>query len=424
MKGSTMAKGSLVKVAIITGYLGAGKTTLLNHILTNAEGIRAAVIVNDIGEVNIDAELIAKTGAVTQMDDSLIPMTNGCICCSLSEDLSNQLNDLANSGNFDYIVIEASGVCEPMPIAYTIQAFCQAGEEDDAPMLLDNVISVVDCARLLDEFNSGRDLLDGEDDIVQLLVEQIEFCSTLVLNKTDLVTDEQVAEIRAIVRSLQKKAVIVEAENGQVDLDELLNTGRFDFEHVFDSVGWVSAMDEADAEAREREEHEHEHEHHHDHDHDHHGHHHHHHHDDDEECDDPECHCHHHHHGHDHDHVAEFGISTFVYQRRRPFRENALDEMVEDWPKGILRCKGMVWLSEDSDMCYVFEQAGHRFSLGENGLWLATADEEYLAQLAETEPDALKGWDDEVGDREIKLVFITRGADQDAIEQWADSFLA
>ena len=349
-----------VRIAMITGYLGAGKTTLLNHVLTNTEGVRAAVIVNDIGEVNIDAELIAQTGAVTEMTDSLIPMTNGCICCSLSEDLANQLSSLAESGKFEYIIIEASGICEPMPIAYTISDFCnlsqgnvpeeeelpEGGYDDEAydeewdegegeydpeayteikvsevPMILDNVIAVVDCARMFDEFNGGKDLVAPEaeeDDIANLLINQIEFCSTLILNKVDQVTPEQLAELKVLIASLQKKAVIIEAVRGDVPLSEILYTDRFTFGDVFDSAGWVEALENG-----VEEEHEHEHECgcHHDHDHD--------------ECDDPDCECHHdhhHHHHHDendhrccghdhedgHDHVAAYGITTFVYERRRP----------------------------------------------------------------------------------------------------------
>lgn len=417
-----MAQAKQVKIAIITGYLGAGKTTLLNHILSNSQGIRAAVIVNDIGEVNIDAQLIAQTGAVAQVDDSLIPMTNGCICCTLSEDLADQLEGIAASGSFDYIIIEASGICEPLPIAYTIEAFCQEDGQGTAagavPMRLDNVIAVVDCARMLDEFHSGRDLLEGEDDIAQLLVEQIEFCSTLVLNKTDQVSEEDLGEIKAIVRSLQKHARIIEAEHGRVDVAELLDTGRFDFEDVYASSGWASALGggedgEDDGQGAT----------------DGHGHadgacgHHHH---GDGECDDAGCGCHRHHdheHDHEHDHVAEFGISTFVYERRRPFAADALDAVCESWPSGIIRCKGMAWLSEDPDNCYVFEQAGHRFYLTENGPWLAMEPEDFRNQVMAEDPSLFDDWDDEIGDRRIKLVFICKDLDQAAVESWLDGFL-
>ena len=453
-----------VKIAMITGYLGAGKTTLLNHILTNTQGIRAAVIVNDIGEVNIDAELIAQTGAVTQVDDSLIPMTNGCICCSLSDDLAEQLTDIAYSEKFDYIIIEASGVCEPMPIAVTIANFCtmmnaplnqeydEYGDplpldEDEAQwppvhVELDNIIAVVDCARMFDEFNGGQALVEEdheEDDIANLIVNQIEFCSTLIMNKADQVSAEQMAELRAIVNSLQKSATIIEATQGNVALSELLNTNRYDFDAIFDSAGWVKAMNEGLEDAKEHEgnacdEHE-------EHGHGHHqGEHHHHHHDnecdcDDEcDCEDPE-HCEHHHHHHDgecscghhheegHDHLAEYGISTFIYERRQPFSHDALVALVNDWPESVIRCKGMIWQSEDPETCYVFEQAGKRFYLSENGMWLAAASEEEREVILKYNEHALDDWDEEIGDRRVKLVFIGKNMDQAAIEAKLDEMI-
>jgi len=388
-------------------------------------------------------------------------MTNGCICCTLSEDLANQLRQIASSGSFDYIIIEASGICEPLPIAYTIQAFTQGGGEGEAEgmasMQLDNIIAVVDCARLLDEFHSGRDLIDDdEDDIAQLLVEQIEFCSTLILNKIDQVSAEELGEIKAIVRSLQTRARIIEAVRGQVGLKDLLDTDRFDFEDVYASSGWATALsggkaDEHD-EGHDSEQHggydhddrghsdhehghdDHEHEDHergHDHHehghgdrgHDHHEHGHHHHHHGESECDDPGCGCHHHHED-GHDHVASFGISTFVYERRKPFAEDVLDDMCDNWLSGVIRCKGMAWLSEDPDHCYVFEQAGHRFYLTENGPWLAVEDEEFRNQVIAEDPTLFEDWDDEIGDRRIKLVFICKGLEREDIESWLDSYLA
>lgn len=463
-----------VRIAMITGYLGAGKTTLLNHVLTNTEGVRAAVIVNDIGEVNIDAELIAQTGAVTEMSDSLIPMTNGCICCSLSEDLANQLSSLAESGNFDYIIIEASGICEPMPIAYTISDFCDLSQgkypevaeekfdggdaadaadaeredaedtdvaeyEDDAdleedaeyteiaisevPMILDNVIAVVDCARMFDEFNGGKDLVDPqatEEDIPNLLINQIEFCSTLVLNKTDQVTPEQLAELKVLIRSLQKDAVIVEAVQGDVPLGEILYTDRFTFDGVFDSAGWVDALENGVEDAHEDSE---DHANHDDHHHDHDG-----------ECDDPDCECHHHDHedghcccGHDHedghDHVAEFGISTFVYERRKPFSMDALREFARTWPECIIRCKGMAWVDDDQDTCFLFEQAGKRFYISPNSPWVASATPEEREAILSANPHALDDWDEEVGDRRNKLVVIGKDMDRAEIEARFDACL-
>ena len=448
----------IIKIAMISGYLGAGKTTLLNHILTNTEGIRAAVIVNDIGEVNIDAELIAQTGAVTQMEDSLIPMTNGCICCSLSEDLANQLTDIAYSENFDYIIIEASGVCEPMPIAYTIANFCEAinaplnqeydengdpiemsEEEAQWPPVhveLDNIIAVVDCARMYDEFNGGNDLIADdteEEDIANLLVNQIEFCSTLILNKADQVTQDEVAQLRAIVRSLQKDAEIIVATQGNVSLDKLLNTNKYDFDNIFDSAGWVKAMDEDpdehdgeghDAHHESVHEHEHHHDEHDDHDHEHCDHH------DQDEHDGHEhhydengnCSCGHHH-EEGHDHLSEYGITTFVYERRKPFTNEALLTLVHNWPKEVIRCKGMVWQKEDSETCYLFEQAGKKFYLSENGVWLACANDEEREVILKYNPNAMKDWDDEVGDRRVKLVFIGKDMNRETIEAQLDALI-
>ena len=365
-----------VKIVMLTGYLGAGKTTLLNHILSNDGGIRAAVIVNDIGEVNVDASLI-KDGGLSATDN-LIPLTNGCICCTLADDLANQLSDLADSGDFDYIIIEASGICEPVPIAYTISAFCDEEKVGGAPKLaLDNIVAVVDCARMYDEFHGGRDLLADdidEDDIEALLISQIEFCSTLVLNKTDTVTPEQLAELKAIVRSLQKDAVIVEAEQGNVDLREVLDTGRFDFMKAYNSAAWIEAMEHP------------------------------------EEHDDPE--------------VLEYDIQTFVYHRRQPFDQAAFQNFVENhWPDCVVRAKGVLWSDLNPDMCYLFEQAGHQMRLTENGLFVDSAPEEEKKQILAETPEIMDTWDPEVGDRETKLCIIGRHMDKDAVAAKLDELL-
>ena len=365
-----------VKIVMLTGYLGAGKTTLLNHILSNDGGIRAAVIVNDIGEVNVDASLI-KDGGLSATDN-LIPLTNGCICCTLADDLANQLSDIAESGNFDYIIIEASGICEPVPIAYTISAFCDEEKVGGAPKLaLDNIVAVVDCARMYDEFHGGRDLLADdidEDDIEALLISQIEFCSTLVLNKTDTVTPEQLAELKAIVRSLQKDAVIVEAEQGNVDLREVLDTGRFDFMKAYNSAAWIEAMEHP------------------------------------EEHDDPE--------------VLEYDIQTFVYHRRQPFDQAAFQNFVENhWPDCVVRAKGVLWSDLNPDMCYLFEQAGHQMRLTENGLFVDSAPEEEKRQILAETPEIMDQWDPEVGDRETKLCIIGRHMDKDAVAAKLDELL-
>ena len=365
-----------VKIVMLTGYLGAGKTTLLNHILENDGGIRAAVIVNDIGEINVDADLIAD-GGLSEADD-LIPLTNGCICCTLSEDLANQLQGIAESGDFDYIIIEASGICEPIPIAYTISSFCDDAKTDGAPLLaLDNIVAVVDCARMYDEFNGGRDLLAeniDEDDIESLLIQQIEFCTTLVLNKTDTVTPEQIAELKAIVRGLQKDAVIVEAEQGDVPMDELLDTDRFDFSRAYKSAAWVEAMEHP------------------------------------EEHDDPE--------------VLEYDIETFVYARRKPFDLEKFTDFVEqDWPDEVIRVKGPLWQNANPDMCYIFEQAGHQMRLMENGLFVDSAPEDEKQQIIADNPELRDYWDDEVGDRETRLCIIGRHMDKDAVVAALDACL-
>ena len=365
-----------VKIVMLTGYLGAGKTTLLNHILSNDGGIRAAVIVNDIGEVNVDANLI-KDGGLSATDN-LIPLTNGCICCTLADDLANQLSTLADSGDFDYIIIEASGICEPVPIAYTISAFCDEEKAGGEPKLaLDNIVAVVDCARMYDEFHGGRDLLADdidEDDIEALIISQIEFCSTLILNKTDTVTPEQLQELKAIVRSLQKDAVIVEAEQGEVPMDQILDTDRFDFMKAYNSAAWIEAMEHP------------------------------------EEHDDPE--------------VLEYDIQTFVYHRRQPFDHEAFQRYVEyNWPDEVVRAKGCVWTTLNTDMCYLFEQAGHQMRLSENGLFVDSAPEEEKKQILAETPEILDTWDPEVGDRETKLCIIGRHMDRASIEAQLDALL-
>ena len=450
-----MRKKEPVKIALITGYLGAGKTTLLNHILSNDEGIRAAVIVNDIGEVNVDAELIAKGGVVTQENSNLVPLTNGCICCTLRDDLATQLRDLAKTGKFDYIIIEASGICEPIPIAQTIADICEESTEDGLPMMLDNIIAVVDCARMHDEFEDGRSLLKDsyeEEDIENLLVQQIEFCNTVLLNKVDTVDEHQLGELKAIVRSLQTKAVIIEANYAKVKIADVLNTGRFDLEKSMESAGWIEAIQNADMEDHddddddddedEHEHHhhdddddddEHEHHHHHDDDDDEDEHEHHHHDDDDDDDDDDdhheEHHGHHHHHHHHHHNadvsyqVEEYGIGSFVYFRRRPFDRDKLVSLAEKWPRSIIRCKGMVWYKQDPSMSYIFEQAGHLIQEMQSGRFLASADQASIERVLAKYPEVRKMWDEKYGDRMQKLVFIGQNMDRKEIERELDECL-
>ena len=436
-----------VKVALITGYLGAGKTTLLNHILSNDEGIRAAVIVNDIGEVNVDADLIARGGIVTQENSNLVPLTNGCICCTLRDDLAKQLTDLAKMEQFDYIIIEASGICEPIPIAQTIADICEESTEDGLPMVLDNIIAVVDCARMHDEFEDGRSLMKEsveEEDIENLLIQQLEFCNTVLLNKVDTVTKEQLGELKAIVRALQTKAVIIEANYAKVKIADVLNTGRFDLESAMQSAGWIEAIQSDGSEPKDGrhddddEDEEHGHHHHDDDDDDEHDHHdddddehdHHHHDDDDDEHHEAKKghghHHHHHHHHHNEDEsqqVLEYGIGSFVYFRRKPFVREKLVELAQKWPRAIIRCKGMVWYKEDPSMSYIFEQAGHLIQEMPSGRFLASADPASIRRVLAKYPKVREMWDEKYGDRMQKLVFIGQNMDQKAIEKALDDCL-
>ncbi len=425
-------KKNLIPVTLLTGYLGAGKTTLLNYVLNNQKGYKVAVIVNDIGEVNIDADLIAKGAGIVQEDkDSLVPLQNGCICCTLKTDLMNQIISLTKTGRFDYILIEASGICEPMPIAQTIEALSGATGDRSIPAVcrLDNIVTVVDAARLVTEFGSGNSLLKkdlDEEDIEALLIQQIEFCNTILINKTDLVTPEQLKEVKAVVKTLQPTAKMIETQKGVVELSDILGTNSFDFEKVYASAGWIKQMEELEAEDHDDDDDDHDHEehehHHHDHDDDDHDHdeHEHHHHDDDDDDDDHDEHEHHgHHHHHHHDHeggeVEEYGIGTFVYYRRKPFVREELERFAAKWPSTVIRAKGLVWFSDDNEAAYVIEQAGKQISCGYSGDWLATAPKGQIKRVLESDPEAAKSWDERIGDRMIKLVFIGRHMDKEAI---------
>lgn len=406
------------KVLLITGYLGSGKTTLLNRILHNKKGIRFAVIVNDIGEVNIDAELIQKGGVVDQQDDSLVALQNGCICCSLKMDLVMQLRDLLQSERFDYIVIEASGICEPSPIAQTICSYRQsldlntfnAGPITHIPTL-DCICSVVDALRLKDEFGCGLDFTGktlAEDDIANLVIQQIEFCNTILLNKADEVSEEELGRIRSILHTIQPKADIIPCNYCDVDLDTLLNTCLFDFETVATSAKWIEELDKPHHE-HHHEKHEHEHHHHHDEEcHEHHhedapcphcGHHHHH--EEEEHC------CCGHHHDAEHPHGDEYGISTWVFYSRKPLDLTNFDHFVaRQWPKSIVRAKGMCYFKGEENMCYLFEQAGRQVSMHQAGQWYATMPEEELKTVLARDQRLQEDWHPTYGDRMQKLVFI------------------
>ena len=396
-----------VPVLLLTGYLGSGKTTLLNRILQNEKGVKFAVIVNDIGEVNIDADLIEKGGVVGQQDDSLVALQNGCICCTLKMDLVKQLQDILAMHRFDYIVIEASGICEPGPIAQTIVSIPQLGPDyiKDGFLQLDSVVTVVDALRMRDEFRNGSDLLRkniDEEDIENLVIQQIEFCNTILLNKASEVSKEELAEVRQIIRAIQPKADIMECDYCDVDLDKLIYTEKFNFDEVATSAAWIQEI-EGSSEHDDEDENEHEdgHE----------GHHHHHH--------------HHHHHDHDEGEAEEYGIGTFVYYARRPLNLGLFDEFVaRKWPKSIIRAKGICYFKGEEEVCYVFEQAGRQVSLRNAGQWYATMPQDELQEMMMQNPQLRRDWDDQYGDRMQKLVFIGQHLDKEQITRDLDFCLA
>ena len=422
-----------IPITVLTGYLGAGKTTLINHILNNQEGYKVAVIVNDIGEVNIDAELIQKGGIVKEEDSNLVPLSNGCICCTLKVDLMKQIGELVKTGKFDYILIEASGICEPLPIAQTITVLEEQTKAYNMPITcrLDNVVTVVDAARLVYEFSAGENLVKeniGEEDIENLLIQQIEFCSTIVINKIDEVSEKELKKVRAVVKTLQPVAKVIETNYAKVDVKEIIDTNNFNYEKTITSAGWYKELSREDNEDDEKNEnhnesncvhdeqccdHDHEHEH-------------------CEECKkegnthNHEHHHHHckHHHNHEEGEAEEYGIGTFVYTRRKPFNRNKFEEYVNfKWRKNIIRAKGIIWFSDDNEMSYIFEQAGNQMQLDEGGFWIASAPKEEFDIMVKENPEILKGWDENVGDRIIKLVFIGQKLEKEDIKNELDKIL-
>lgn len=394
-----------VPVLLLTGYLGSGKTTLLNRILSNKKGIKFAVIVNDIGEVNIDADLIQQGGIVNQQDDSLVALQNGCICCTLKMDLVQQLQDIIALQRFDYIVIEASGICEPGPIAQTICSIPLMAPQVTAKGYprLDCIVTVVDALRMRDEFGSGMDLLKqniDEEDIENLVIQQIEFCNIVLLNKVNEVSHEELGRVRSIVRELQPKAEIIDCNFGDVDLDKIIHTDMFDFDAVATSAKWIEEVEKHhdDKEHDDEDSHDEHHEHHH----------------------------HHHHHDHhDEGEAEEYGIGTYVYYRRGPFELGLFDEFVaRKWPKGIIRAKGICYFRDEPDTCYVFEQAGKQVNIRNAGQWYATMPKDELEDFMVRNPGLQRDWDEEYGDRMQKLVFIGQHLDKELIAKELDACLS
>ncbi len=416
-----------IPVLLLTGYLGSGKTTLLNKILANQKGIKFAVIVNDIGEVNIDAALIEQGGVVGKKDDSLVALQNGCICCTLKMDLVEQLKEIVDMQKFDYIVIEASGICEPAPIAQTICSIPTLGPQyvKNGVLRLDSIVTVVDALRMKDEFAGGDDLMKDnidEEDLASLVIQQIEFCNIILLNKAAEVEPKDLDKLKHIIKAIQPKAEIFECNYGDVDLDKIVNTRKFDWETVATSAGWIQEIE------AERNEDHHEHDDHDDDDDDDEHEHHHHDHDDEHEHDEHE----HHHHDHDHHHhhhddegeAEEYGIGTFVYYSRKPFDLGLFDDFVaRKWPRDVVRAKGICYFADERDMCYVFEQAGRQKTVKQAGQWIATMPKDQLDELLAREEQLRKEWDDKVGDRMIKIVFIGQHLQKEAICKELDKCL-
>ena len=414
----TIVKKQKTPITLLCGYLGAGKTTLLNKVLNNQQGYKVAVIVNDIGEVNVDASLIAKGANITDTSD-IVPLTNGCICCTLKSQMATNIEKMIKTGKYDYILIEASGVCEPMPIAQELELI-KNGK-------LDNVVGVVDAARLVDEFAGGDSLLKkdeiGEEDIESLLIQQIEFCSTLVINKIDLVSESDLAKVRKVIQALHPGVKVFETSHGDVPVKDILATDSFDFDEVYGAAGWCKALEEGELDGHDHDDDDDD-----DDDHDEHDEH-----EDHEEHDEHDEHHHHHehhdheHHHHEHRHEGEsedeYGIGTFIYYRRTPMNRNKLRAYVNNWPRDIIRCKGLMWFGDEYDAAYVFETSGRQLLCGPYGKWIASAPASQRKQILAQNPQIREDWDDQVGDRMIRLCIIGRNLDRKAISAQLDELL-
>ncbi len=373
-------KLKVLPITLLTGYLGSGKTTLINHILGNQKGYKIAVIVNDIGEVNIDADLIEREGVVKEKDDNLVALSNGCICCTLKTNLIEQIAEIYDMGKFDYLLIEASGICEPIPIAQTIMAMNDMLNQQGLPDIvrLDSVISVTDSLRLVKEFNCGDNLLEEEieeDDIENLIIQQLEFCDVIILNKVDEVSKEELSKVKAVIRRLQPKAKIIETNYAKVDLKEILDVKLFDFERAVSSAGWVEELEKDEEEQEEGE-------------------------------------------------ALEYGIGTFVYYVRDGFNRKKFKDFVDNkWEKSIIRCKGVLYFKDQDNMSYMFEQAGSQKTLTEAGEWFVMLPKKKQDELRQMEPKLEKDWDEKYGDRMVKLVFIGQNMDKDKITKELDACL-
>ena len=416
-----MSELKTVPITLITGYLGSGKTTLVNHILKNTKGYKMAVIVNDLGEVNIDAELLEKGGVVSSKDDNLVALQNGCICCTLKKDLIQQLSDLVESQRFDHILIEASGICEPVPIAQTISYMEAEFEKRNLPKFytLDAILSVTDALRLRDEFGCGESLERaerGEENLENLVIQQIEFCDVVILNKVSEISKKELERVEKTIKAIQPKAKIIRTDYCKIDIDQIVDTKLFNFDQASTSAAWIREFEDWDNEIDADEEHE-EHHHHHDDD------------DDDEEEHEHEHHHHHHHHHHEHGvdenddegTADEYDVNTFVYYRRRPFDRKKFLKWAGENNYKIIRSKGILYFKKEEKNAYVYEQAGRQKTLTASGVWYSEQlTKSQLQMLIQNDANFAHDWDEKYGDKLIKLVFIGQNLDKDGIKKELD----